>query len=55
MKVFIAGATGAIGRLLVPALLRAGHEVVGMTTSERGVQTLKEFGESFAAGRKTAA
>lgn len=44
MKIFIAGATGAIGRLLVPALLRAGHDVVGMTTSERGVQTLKEYG-----------
>jgi len=44
MKIFIAGATGAIGRLLVPALLRAGHGVVGMTTSERGVQTLKELG-----------
>ncbi len=31
MKVFVAGATGAIGRNLVPALLKAGHSVTGMT------------------------
>jgi nucleoside-diphosphate-sugar epimerase len=31
MKVFVAGATGAIGRQLVPRLVAAGHEVVGMT------------------------
>jgi nucleoside-diphosphate-sugar epimerase len=34
MKVFVAGATGAIGRQLVPMLVRRGHEVVGMTRSE---------------------
>lgn len=34
MKVFVAGATGAIGRQLVPRLAAAGHEVVGMTRSE---------------------
>lgn len=33
MKVFVAGATGAIGRRLVPQLAAAGHEVVGMTRS----------------------
>jgi nucleoside-diphosphate-sugar epimerase len=31
MKVFVAGATGAIGRQLVPRLVAAGHEVHGMT------------------------
>ncbi|KRE55338.1 NAD(P)-dependent oxidoreductase [Phycicoccus sp. Soil748] len=31
MRVFVAGATGAIGRQLVPRLVRAGHEVVAMT------------------------
>lgn len=31
MKIFLAGATGAIGRLLVPKLLKAEHEVVGTT------------------------
>jgi nucleoside-diphosphate-sugar epimerase len=39
MKVFVAGATGAIGKQLVPRLLEAGHEVVGMThkASNRGL------------------
>jgi nucleoside-diphosphate-sugar epimerase len=34
MKVFVAGATGAIGKPLVPRLVAAGHEVHGMTRSE---------------------
>ena len=34
MRVFVAGATGAIGRQLVPRLAAAGHEVFGMTRSE---------------------
>jgi nucleoside-diphosphate-sugar epimerase len=44
MKVFVAGATGAIGRPLVSALVAARHEVVGMTSSERGVRVLQERG-----------
>jgi 2-alkyl-3-oxoalkanoate reductase len=44
MKVFIAGATGAIGRPLISRLVVAGHEVVGITSSERGLQTLREAG-----------
>ncbi|HEV3377098.1 MAG TPA: NAD(P)-dependent oxidoreductase [Thermoleophilaceae bacterium] len=31
MKIFVAGATGALGRVLVPQLVAGGHEVVGMT------------------------
>jgi nucleoside-diphosphate-sugar epimerase len=34
MKVLVAGATGAIGRQLVPQLVAAGHEVTGTTRSE---------------------
>jgi nucleoside-diphosphate-sugar epimerase len=34
MKVFVAGATGAIGRPLVRQLVAAGHQVTGMTRSE---------------------
>jgi nucleoside-diphosphate-sugar epimerase len=34
MRVFVAGATGAIGKQLVPRLAAAGHEVFGMTRSE---------------------
>ncbi|MDX6696713.1 MAG: hypothetical protein QOE65_110 [Solirubrobacteraceae bacterium] len=44
MRVFVAGATGAIGRELVPRLRAAGHEVVGMTRSEAGAERLREAG-----------
>jgi nucleoside-diphosphate-sugar epimerase len=48
MRVFVAGATGAIGRPLVPQLIAAGHEVTGMTRSERGVSSLREAGAGAA-------
>jgi nucleoside-diphosphate-sugar epimerase len=44
MRVFVAGATGAIGRQLVPRLVAAGHEVHGMTRSESKQATLHELG-----------
>ena len=44
MRVFVAGATGAIGRQLVPRLVAAGHEVHGMTRSERKQAMLSELG-----------
>jgi nucleoside-diphosphate-sugar epimerase len=44
MKVFVAGATGAIGRQLVPRLVAAGHEVVGMTSKEANRTLVKELG-----------
>ena len=44
MRVFVAGATGAIGRQLVPRLVEAGHEVHGMTRSESKQATLRELG-----------
>jgi nucleoside-diphosphate-sugar epimerase len=44
MKVFVAGATGAIGRPLVSALVAARHEVIGMTSSERGLRTIQKCG-----------
>ncbi|HYB30019.1 MAG TPA: NAD(P)-dependent oxidoreductase [Solirubrobacteraceae bacterium] len=44
MKIFVAGATGAIGRQLVPRLLAAGHQVVGMTRSEQKQAALRELG-----------
>jgi 2-alkyl-3-oxoalkanoate reductase len=44
MKVLVAGATGAIGRPLICALIRAGHQAVGMTTTESGLQNLREQG-----------
>jgi nucleoside-diphosphate-sugar epimerase len=44
MMVFVAGATGAIGTQLVPRLVAAGHEVVGMTRSESKRSSLEELG-----------
>ncbi len=44
MKVFVAGATGAIGRPLVPQLIAAGHEVTGMTRSEERAEKLRDAG-----------
>src|ERR671921_2643972 len=44
MRVFVAGATGAIGKQLVPRLVRAGHEVHGMTRSESKQAMLHELG-----------
>ena len=44
MKVFVAGATGAIGRTLVPQLVARGHEVVGMTRSASKQDLVRSLG-----------
>jgi 2-alkyl-3-oxoalkanoate reductase len=44
MKVFVAGASGAIGRLLVPQLVAAGHEVTGMTSKTENVVPVEGAG-----------
>lgn len=44
MRVFLAGATGAIGRPLVRRLLAEGHEVVGTTRSEEKARALEAAG-----------
>jgi 2-alkyl-3-oxoalkanoate reductase len=44
MKVFVAGASGAIGRRLVPQLVAAGHEVFGMTRSAAKTEELRAAG-----------
>jgi 2-alkyl-3-oxoalkanoate reductase len=44
MKVFVTGATGAIGGQLVPQLVAAGHEVVGATRSEGKAPLVEEAG-----------
>src|SRR3954447_9129430 len=42
MKVFVAGATGAVGKRLVPLLVSRGHDVAGMTRSRPDV--VRELG-----------
>jgi nucleoside-diphosphate-sugar epimerase len=44
MRVFVAGASGVIGRSLLPQLVAAGHEVVGMTRSEEKTQLIRDLG-----------
>jgi nucleoside-diphosphate-sugar epimerase len=44
MKVFVAGATGAMGKQLVPRLIDAGHRVVGTTRSEAKQALLRDLG-----------
>jgi nucleoside-diphosphate-sugar epimerase len=44
MKVFVAGATGALGKQLVPRLIAAGHQVTGMTRSEQRADLVRELG-----------
>lgn len=44
MKVFVAGATGVIGRALVPQLVARGHEVVGMTRSASKRELVRGLG-----------
>ncbi len=44
MKVFVAGATGAMGRQLVPQLVAAGHIVTGMTRSPAKQDAVRAMG-----------
>ena len=44
MRVLVAGASGAIGTRLVSQLIQQGHEVVGTTTSAKGVERLRALG-----------
>ena len=44
MKIFVAGATGVLGRALVPQLVAQGHEVVGMTRSASKQDLVRSLG-----------
>jgi nucleoside-diphosphate-sugar epimerase len=48
MKIFVAGASGAIGQPLLAELIRQGHVVTGMTHSDAGAERLKKIGATLA-------
>jgi nucleoside-diphosphate-sugar epimerase len=48
MRIFVAGASGAVGQPLVAELVRRGHEVTGMTHSEARARRLADVGAAVA-------
>ncbi|MDA1679552.1 NAD-dependent epimerase/dehydratase family protein [Bacillus cereus group sp. TH152-1LC] len=44
MKIFVAGATGVIGRSLLPRLIKEGHTVFAMIRNESQIEAMKKIG-----------
>jgi nucleoside-diphosphate-sugar epimerase len=44
MKIFVAGATGAVGRRMIPILVSSGHSVVGLTHTPAKAEMIRALG-----------
>ena len=44
MRIFFAGATGVIGRRLLPLLIRRGHEVIAVTRCREHMESIRAHG-----------
>jgi nucleoside-diphosphate-sugar epimerase len=50
MKIFVTGASGFVGSTVVQELLQAGYQVLGLTRSDKGVQSLRDLGAEVQRG-----